>query len=245
MRRELCIELHDVAAATWPQCERLLEVIDELEQAPATLLVVPDYHGNGSLSRAPVLVHALQRRIGRGDEIALHGYLHRDDAAPPRNPCAWLRRRMLTAGEGEFAALPRDEAARRIGCGWHELTDLFGPVRGFVAPAWLNSAGAWHALRESPLQYSATRRTLIVLDDMRQVAAPAITVSARTRWRRAVSRVWLRALCRATARLPLVRVALHPVDAQHPDVIDDWRRALRMLLAQREPVTVSGTLGLA
>ena len=245
MRRELCIELHDVAAATWPQCEQLLELIDEREPAPATLLAVPDYHGRGSLSGAPVLVQALQRRVDRGDEIALHGYLHRDAAAPPRNPSAWLRRRMLTAGEGEFAALPRDEAARRIGRGWHELTDLFGPVRGFVAPAWLNSVGAWHALRESPLQYSATRRALIVLDGMRHIAAPAITISARARWRRAVSRVWLRALCRATAGLPLVRVALHPVDAQHPDVIDDWRRTLRMLLAQREPVTASRALGLA
>ena len=245
MRQTLCIELHDVAAATWPHCQRLLELVDELQRPPLTLLAVPDYHGRGSLSRASTLVRALRRRIHCGDEIALHGYFHRDDSPPPRNPGAWLQRRVLTAGEGEFAALPQIEAARRIRHGLHELSDLFGPVRGFVAPAWLSGAGTWQALRESPLQYSATRRALIVLDAARHVPAPVITVSARSRWRRAVSRVWLRALCRTTMHLPLVRVALHPVDAQHPDVIEDWSRALRVLLAQREPVTTSRALGLA
>ncbi len=244
MRRRLCIELHDVAAATWPHCERLFDLLDGLQRPPATLLTVPDYHGRGLLSRTPKIVRALQERINRSDEIALHGYFHRDDSPPPRNPRAWLRRRLLTAGEGEFSALPQIEATRRIQQGLHELNDLFGPLRGFVAPAWLSSAGTWRALRDSPLQYSATRRALIVLDATRRVPAPAITVSARSRWRRAVSRAWLRALCRATMRLPLVRVALHPADAQFPDMIEDWRRALRVLLAQREPVTTSQALGL-
>jgi uncharacterized protein len=244
VRRQLCIELHDVAAATWPHCERLLGLLDELQRPPATLLAVPDYHGHGPLKRTPAIVHVLQRRLNRGDEIALHGYFHRDDCPPPRGPCAWLRRRMLTAGEGEFSALPKIEAACRIQHGLHELNDLFGTVRGFVAPAWLSSAGTWRALRESPLQYAATQRALIVLDAARQVPAPAITVSARSRWRRAASHVWLRALCRATKRLPLVRLALHPADAQFPDVLEDWQRILNALLAQREPLTTSQALGL-
>jgi len=245
MSRRLCIELHDVAPVTWPQCTALLALLDELGRPPLTLLAVPDYHGQGLLSAAPALVQALRRRLDRGDEIALHGYFHRDDAPPPRDPLAWARRRVLTRGEGEFAALTRREAERRIERGRIELAGLFGPVSGFVAPAWLTGAGAWQALSESSLAYAATRSKLVELPGLRVTAAPAITVSARAHWRRTGSRIWLRAMCGATAQAPLLRVALHPADAHHPRVLDDWRRALRRLLAEREPMTVARALALS
>ena len=243
MTRQLCIVLHDVAPATWPQCERLLALIDEFGQPPITLLVVPNFHGRGGVGDAPALTAAIEWRIGRGAEVALHGYFHRDDALPPRTPTDWLRRRVLTASEGEFAALPHDEAAARIDRGWRELSELFRPVRGFVAPAWLSSEGTWSALRESGLRYASTRRSLIALDGMRRVRAPAISLSMRSRWRRVASRVWLRALCRATAAMPLVRLALHPADVQHPDAMEDWRRVLAALLDQREAMTKSRAMG--
>lgn len=245
MIRRLCIEVHDVAPATWPQCERLFALIDDLGRPPATLLAVPDFHGRGTFRHAPAAASVLRRRVDHGDEVALHGYFHRDRAPPPKRPMDAFRRRVLTAGEGEFSALAHADAARRIDLGRRELGDLFGPVRGFVAPAWLSSAGTWRALRDSPLCYAATRGALVVLDDMRRVPAPAITISARSRWRRAASRVWLRGLCRATAAAPIVRIALHPVDADHPRVLDDWRRALRILLDAREPVTKTRVLGCA
>jgi predicted deacetylase len=245
VKPRLCIALHDVAAATWPQCSALLAMLDELGSPPLTLLAVPNYHALGPLTATPDLMRSLQHRVARGDEIALHGYFHRDDAPRPRTPMDWLRRRVLTAGEGEFSALSPNEAARRLNAGWKELNAAFAPMHGFVAPAWLNSAGTWSALRDSHFRYAATRDALIVIKNMRRVAAPAITVSARSRWRRAASRLWLRALCKATASVPLLRVALHPVDAEHADVIDDWLRALRVLLDRREAVTKARALGLS
>ena len=244
MKQRLCIALHDVAAATWPQCAALLAMLDEIGRPPLTLLAVPNYHSLGPLTATSAVMRSLQERIARGDEVALHGYFHRDDAAPPRTPADWLRRRVLTAGEGEFAALSPTEAARRLNEGWKELSTAFAPMRGFVAPAWLNGEGTWSALRQSPFRYAATRNALVIIEGMQRIPAPAITVSARSRWRRAASRLWLRALCGSTASLPLLRVALHPVDAEHADVIDDWRRALRLLLDRREPVTKASALGL-
>jgi len=244
VKQRLCIELHDIAAATWPQCAALLAMLDEFGRPPVTLLAVPNYHSLGPLTATPAVVRSLQQRIARGDEVALHGYFHRDDAARPRTPADWLRRRVLTAGEGEFAALPPSEAARRLSAGWKELHVALAPMHGFVAPAWLNGAGAWSALRDSPFRYAATRDALILIEGMRRVAAPAISLSARSRWRRAASRIWLRALCKSTAAVPLLRVALHPVDAEHADVMDDWRRALRVLLDRREPTTKASALGL-
>jgi predicted deacetylase len=241
--RHLCIAVHDVAPATWPQCSKLLDLLDAAGQPPATLLVVPNFHRRGRVAGAATVVRGITRWIERGSEVALHGYFHVDETAPPKTVRDWLRRRVLTAGEGEFSALPRDEAARRIRRGLHELGDLFGAVRGFGAPAWLSSEGTWAALRASPLRYASTRSALVVLDGMRRVTAPAITVSARSRWRRSASKFWLRALCRITASQPVLRIALHPVDAQHADVLDDWRMALHALLDQRTAVTKSQAVG--
>jgi len=42
-----------------------------------------------------------------------------------------------------------------------------------------------------------------------------------------------------------VRVALHPVDAEHPEVLEHWRRVLRQLVASRQPVTKAQALGFA
>jgi predicted deacetylase len=243
VKQRLCIALHDVAAATWPQCTALLAMLDELGRPPLTLLAVPNYHALGPLTATPDIVRSLQQRIARGDEVALHGYFHRDDAPAPRTPADWLRRRVLTASEGEFSALSRLEAARRLDAGRKELGSVLAPMHGFVAPAWLTGSGTWSALRDSPFLYAATRDALVVIEGMRRVAAPAITVSARSRWRRAASRIWLRALYKSTASVPLLRVALHPVDAEHADVIGDWRRALRLLLDWREPVTKATALG--
>ena len=239
----LCIEIHDVAPATWRQCLQLFNLIDELGGPPLTLLAVPDFHATGRMRDAPHVARSLQLRVEAGDEVALHGYLHRDDAPPPRAARDWLRRRVLTAGEGEFAALTHGEALHRLRHGCEDLNALFVGVRGFVAPAWLASRGTWSALRDSPLSYTATRSELVVLDGMRRVAAPAISASTRTPLRRLASRAWLRA--HATASGPVLRAALHAADADHPRIMESWRMLLNSLLAHREPVTVARVLGLS
>ncbi|HEY0229715.1 MAG TPA: DUF2334 domain-containing protein, partial [Dokdonella sp.] len=115
--RTLCIAVHDVAPATWPQCAALLALLDEFGAPPVTLLVVPDYHHRGRADADIGFRRAIEGRLARGDEIALHGYFHLDDGPPPRTPGDWLRRRQLTAGEGEFAALSDEHAGRRIAAG--------------------------------------------------------------------------------------------------------------------------------
>lgn len=243
MTPRLCIELHDVAAPTWAACERLLDLIDGFGRAAVSLLVVPDYHGRGRLAVSAEIVRALHARVHDGAEIVLHGYFHRDDAPPPRAPGAWLRRQVLTAGEGEFAALAQIEAAHRLRRGYDEIRASGWTVHGFVAPAWLYGDGAWSALRQSPLCYAATRDALILLDGMHARRAPAITVSARSAWRRRASRAWLHLLQRSTARSPLLRVALHPCDAAHAGVCEDWRRLIGTLLERRKAVTLAQAAG--
>jgi predicted deacetylase len=149
----------------------------------------------------------------------------------------WLKRRLLTAGEGEFAALAAGEAGRRIqwgqemlgACGWH--------AAGFIPPAWLAGEGTRQALRSTSFVYMSSYLKLLRLGDGVLIDAPCITVSARSAWRRAASKLWLSAVEAATANAPLLRIALHPTDAQHQGVLTVWRELIGRLLADRTAVT--------
>ncbi|GAA0717522.1 polysaccharide deacetylase family protein [Dokdonella soli] len=244
MTRRLCIAIHDVAPATWPQCMRLLALLDEFDAPPLTLLVVPDYHHRGRVDTDTGFRSGIDARIARGDEVALHGYFHLDDAPPTRHPAQWMRRRLLTAGEGEFAALAQEQAAARLASGLELFGRLGWNARGFVAPAWLLGRGARAALRASALRYTSTHRYLETTADGRRHPAPAISASVRSAWRRWSSRRWLAAAPALTADTPLLRLALHPADALHPDILDAWRGVLRQALAGRTALTKSAALGL-
>jgi uncharacterized protein len=241
---QVCIALHDVAPATWPHCARLLAMLDELEAPPTTRLVVPYFHGNHRIDRDADFIRAIGQRLARGDEIALHGYDHRDRAAPLRSPGDRFRRRVLTAGEGEFAALGEADARQKIERGLELMQCLRWPVRGFVPPAWLAGTGARAALRASGLRWFSTHDSLVPLPDGMPVSAPCLTASSRTAARRLMSRLWLNAMASVTRRAPLVRVGLHPADADHAELMECWRRLLRDLLALREPVTKSQALAM-
>jgi predicted deacetylase len=237
VNRQVCVVLHDVAPATWPLCARLLDWLDELGAPPVTLLVVPDFHARGRVDATPEFVRAIEARLRRGDELALHGYHHRDAAPAPRDPVDWLLRRVLTAGEGEFAALSALQARRKLRDGLDTFAQLGWPVSGFVPPAWLASAGTRGALKDSGLQYTSTHAALIALPDGRRFAAPCLTASPRSSWRRVASRLWLRAAVATTSGVGTVRVGLHPGDVLHDDLMTCWRSVLTHLLMLREPVT--------
>jgi uncharacterized protein len=222
-------------------------MVDALGAPPLTLLVVPDWHGRGRIDASPAFLNAIQARIGRGDEIALHGYLHRDDAAPPRTPAAWFRRCLLTAGEGEFAELPCDLARARIERGLRQLRAQGWRIDGFVPPAWLASAGTRLALQRGDLRWTSSHAALIALPGAtrggtQRIAAPCLTASSRSAWRRLASKTWLHASSNLAAQTPLLRVGLHPADAEHEDLLACWRDVLIHLLGRRQALTKSRAL---
>ena len=242
MTRAICIAIHDVAPATWPACEVLLHLVQRLGAPPATLLVVPDYHRRGSVERDLSFIRAIDQRSARGDEIALHGYHHVDDGPAPHSPGEWLTRRVLTASEGEFASLTEHEAAIRIDAGLRMFGRLGWNVAGFVAPAWLLGDGARAALAKTRVRYTSTHAHLEVLEERRRIAAPAISASTRSSWRRWSSVQWLRLARIALRDAPLVRVALHPADVGDMRVLDAWRGLLAALLAERVALTKSAAI---
>ncbi|HEX2530497.1 MAG TPA: polysaccharide deacetylase family protein [Burkholderiaceae bacterium] len=232
----LCVSIHDVAPHTWHLCERLLQAIAEVADIPVTLLVVPAYHRFPVLDAAPY-ERALEQRLVHGDELALHGYTHLDEGPAPRTLGERFKRRVYTLREGEFAAIAAGEAKRHIEQGLAWFGERGWPVTGFVAPAWLMGEGAWQALADFPFRYTTTLQRFYLLPERQALVSPNLFYAARNASGRWISCAWNTMLCRASGKLPLVRLSLHPNDANHPRLITHYQKLLATLLETREPMT--------
>lgn len=254
----VCVVVHDCAAARAAGCEAVLstlrEVADRARQPlPLTLLVVPRWHGQAGDDRA--WLHRLRTLAGQGHELALHGLTHRDTGPRPRNLLQWLVRRHYTESEGEFAALDLAGASARLAeaKAWASRAGL--PISGFVAPAWLMSGPALQAVEQAGFSHTCTLSRILALPGGLSVASPALVYSTRAPWRRLVSLGWNAQLAWRHRRSPLLRLDLHPDDADHPRIRRAWagwleealghRRALRLseaaLRARPDPAVGSGT----
>jgi predicted deacetylase len=235
----LCIELHDVAPATWPLCSRLLEMVDAVGPMPVSLLVVPDFHRRGRVTQDARFLRAMEARLARGDEIALHGLHHLDEGPVSRTPAEWLRRRVRTLSEGEFAATDATISAERIAIGLAEFVAAGWRVHGFVPPAWLLGNGARRALDGFGFSYVAMREAFFALPQWRAIPTTTLSYAAFSAWRRALSRPVLDVLLRRAAPERPLRLALHPVDARFDAVVAHWRSIVVRATREREPLTAA------
>ena len=233
--KRLCVSIHDVAPATWQLCEHLIGAVSAVASVPLTLLVVPAYHGDSR--DKPWYDRALACRLGLGDELALHGYLHLDFGPPPRGLRQRYARRVYTRGEGEFAALTEPEAAHRLALGMQWFARRGWPLQGFVPPAWLLGDGGWRALRASGLLYATTWRHFHFLQHAAALEAPSLVYSSRNAWGRALSRQAVRWAASGQRNAPLVRLSLHPRDALDAGTVRHVQHLLASLLAYRVPAT--------
>lgn len=235
--RSVLLVLHDVAPETWPDYQAFVEAVDDLGQIPMTLLVVPDFHKRNALEHDAGFRRAMDRRLMRGDELALHGYFHADYGPAPRGLRDYFMRRVYT-WEGEFYGLSEEQALRRLEAGIELFQRLDWPLGGFVAPAWLMSEGTRRALRRLPLSYTSDPRHLYRLPDFTPVEAPGLVWSARSAWRRGLSRVASALQERRLHDASTLRLGLHPVDMRHGFSRDYWLDTLGRLLAEgRQPMT--------
>ncbi len=234
--RHVCVVLHDVADATLAACERTMRAVADVALVPFTLLAVPRFHGEPATD---ALADWLTSSSLAGDEIALHGLTHRDDA-PTRGLVDTLRRRHYTRGEGEFWSLDAAEAARRIDVGVAWFATHGWTLHGFVAPAWLLGDGARIALAAAQrFEWTATLRELVLLPEERVVQSRSVVYSTSSGWRRQMSLAWNAGVARAERDNRLLRIELHPRDADFPAVRRSWQRILERALRDRTATTVS------
>lgn len=233
----VCVSIHDVAPATWPECARLLAMLDAIGPIPVTLLVVPNYHKKNPIGAHSTFLRAVEKRIARGDEVALHGFYHLDDGPAPGHPWHWIQRRVLTQSEGEFAAIPAIEASARLERGYCLMQHLKWPVKGFVAPAWLLGAGVRAALSTLPFTYTTTHRGMYRLPDWQLTPSPPLVYSVRSGWRRMLSYPVNHGLLAVSKQNPVLRLSLHPVDARFESVMKQWLNLVERSLETRQPMT--------
>jgi predicted deacetylase len=235
--KAVCLVLHDVAPSTWADYQPFVEAVDALGDVPMTWLVVPDFHRHDALDANPAFRQVLDARVARGDELALHGYYHDDQEPMPNNPRDWFMRRVYTH-EGEFYRLSREAALDRLHAGLDMFQRYDWPVQGFVAPAWLMSDGTRQALRELPLSYTSDPQHLYRLPDFSAIAAPGLVWSARSAWRRGLSKILSEQREQRWREASVIRLGLHPVDMRHRFSRDYWLHTLQRLLAEgRMPLT--------
>lgn len=243
--RALCISIHDVAPATWPQCRQLIAALRDVGHCPLGLLLVPRWHGHRLIDDARFL-NELQQLLddGCGHEVLLHGLYHVDDARAPTSPVGWLRRRILTQREGEFAALGKSDALAKIRAGLRELQccGVRGmQVSGFVPPAWLMSPGARLAIAEQGSQLGLRYASLFTgLLDLQQgcfARAPALVYSARWRAGDALVRGAVGVIAALGSGSPLLRIGLHPSDLRRPANLRHAQRLVERALRERVPLT--------
>ncbi|MNR02587.1 hypothetical protein D3C85_1184430 [compost metagenome] len=209
-----------------------------------TWLVVPDFHKHNDLQAHPDFRRLLSGRLTRGDELALHGYFHCDDGPMANNPRDWFMRRIYTH-EGEFYSLSHEAALARLHAGIEVFHRNQWPLQGFVAPAWLMSEGTREALRQLPLSYTSDAQHLYRLPDFTAVDAPGLVWSARSAWRRGLSKLVSDQLEQRWRQAPVIRLGLHPVDMRHEFSRTYWLQTLKRLLDEgRVPMTKAHWLAL-
>lgn len=241
-KRHFSLVLHDIAPETWSDYRPFVEAVDRLgerlgRRIPITWLVVPNFHGRGECRDSDTLRQVLDNRLALGDELALHGYYHRDDAPAPRSPREFYMRRIYT-WEGEFYTLDQARAGALLDDGMAQFEACGWPHGGFVAPAWLMSQGTRNALKQRPFTYTSDLQHLYRLPDFASVEAPNIVWSARSAWRRGMSRVVSAIQTRRFQHATLLRLALHPVDMRYRPSYEYWLRLVEQLLAAgRQPMT--------
>jgi hypothetical protein len=116
-------------------------------------------------------------------------------------------------------------------CGWQ--------AAGFVPPAWQISAAARGVLGDFGFLYTTTAGTVTALPSGTRWPVPCLTFSARSALRRTISRLWIGRQVRRLAAAPALRIALHPVDAEHESTFENWREVLGAVLRDRRAVTKS------
>jgi len=206
------VSLHDVSPAWEREVEHALELCAEVGAKPA-LLVVPNFHGASPLLDHPAFCARLRELQTAGHEVYLHGFFHLA-TGEARGASGWFRQKIVSAGEAEFSAVTREEAAARLDDGARVLAQAGLRIDGFVAPAW--SMPRWVNDLLADRGYRFTEDHTRVIDPAAHRARPSVVLNyaSRTPGRLLSSVAWCRLAKIGRVALP-ARVAIHPADMRY------------------------------
>ncbi|MDF7808177.1 polysaccharide deacetylase family protein [Pontiellaceae bacterium B12219] len=232
-KRKLIVSFHDLHPGTMECCARFLQRLETVGVPRASLLVVPNWYHQSPIARNPELCDWLQQL---DHDISLHGYAHRAGHRPEK-PVEWLMANIYTAGEGEFYKLSVPEADMLLFQGLELFRQAGIQANGFIAPAWLMENEHIPIVEKAELSYCVTFKHIYDLKRLETLYAPVLCTTSRTRLRRALTRQVVSGLARKHRNEPILRIAVHPVDFQWPEIEHFIFRLIEQCLADREPTT--------
>ena len=238
--RLLLASIHDVSPRFEGEVGRLLDLLAPHVGNRLAMLVVPNHWGEAPIVAGSPFASRLRQWAESGIEIFLHGYFHLDKGGHARTADR-VRARFMTAGEGEFLGLSRDDAASRIAEGRKLIEDVTGrAIDGFVAPAWLYGEGAHEALREASIPVAEDHfRVWSPLSGRRLARGPVITWASRSP-ARLTSSLAAAAMLRQMP-IDVLRIGVHPPDVRHPQIVRSIRHALSAS-SSRQPAAYADLL---
>lgn len=239
--RLLLASIHDVSPRFESEVDKLMDLLAPHIGERVAMLVVPNHWGDAPIEPKSPFAKRLRGWADAGVEMFLHGYFHRDQSRP-RGAGDKFRARFMTAGEGEFLSLSREQAESRIHEGRALLEDVIGKrIDGFVAPAWLYGEGARAALQHCAIPIAEDHMHVwSPATGARLASGPVITWASRTRVRLASSLLAAGALRRAP--IQVLRVGVHPPDSRHPVLVRSIRKTFEAAARSRRVASYSDLL---
>lgn len=248
----LLLSLHDVAPFHFERLKKAEALFEELAVEKVTYLLIPRYHGKDLSSGSPEFVAWCRQARPFSVQWHLHGYNHLeifDTPLPEASRVSGkmpglgeslgdrLKRKYMTAGEGEFLFLSPEAMLEKLEAGRRVFSScLGGEPGGFVAPAWLFNSGLRKALKEQGIRYTEDHRSLYDLNTDRTLSSPVITWATRTVLRKYGSLLVCPLLERLYTPAPVLRLAVHPFDFDHVGTSASIRSLLERLLVKRAQV---------
>jgi predicted deacetylase len=216
--KSLIVSLHDAHPGSHKAIEEQITFLAGYGITRSSILVVPEFHHEGSVTRDPAFCDAVTAWQAGGHELVLHGYYHDRAEAAPDSFSNFYWTRLYTAGEAEFLDLTMAEARRRLELGQLLFQSLGWRHTGFVAPAWLMARGLTDMLAEMGFAYTTRVNEIIALgkDGQRCTPSQSLCYSTRAGWRRVASGVWNKYLYGKLKETNLIRLSLHPRDLEFP-----------------------------
>jgi len=242
-RRSFVVSVHDVAPCTREASARIIEALQHAGVRTTSLLVVPNYHREGSATEDKNFVSWLRDLEARGYEIVIHGYFHERPRRAGERIKEKFMTRFYTHDEGEFFELDYDEAFARI----TRARDEFEAARlspiGFVAPAWLLNHAGERAARDAGMQYTTRIDSVLDLLTGEREATRSLVYTTRSKWRRTLSLGWNAALARSLEMRELARLSIHPPDFEAPKIWDQILQFIQRFARTRNVTTYRDWIG--
>ena len=216
--KSLIVSLHDAHPGSHAAVAEQIAFLAGYGITRGSILVVPEFHHQGSVLQDKSFCDAVTAWQGQGHEIVLHGYFHDRRESPPEKLSTLFWTRLYTSREAEFLDLPPETARLRLERGRALFAAQGWRAKGFIAPAWLMSPGLINLLAELGFAYTTRLCEVIPLlpGVNRLVASQSLCYSTRASWRRLASGLWNKHLYGRLRETSLVRLSLHPRDLEFP-----------------------------